>query len=252
MQYATPEGKDTEQWQAATVAPDLTHHLVRGRALYARRFHAVQKYHAPGLAPVRDESGAYHITDCGEPAYEARFLQTWGFYDERASVQADDGWTHILPSGASLTTQRFAWCGNFQEGCSTVRFQDGGYGHIGVSGAALYGGRHLYAGDFLDGLAVVRYVDDGCCGHIDFEGRPAHGFRYLDLDVFHKGFARARDRSGWFHTLRDGSPAYEHRFAAVEPFYNGQAHCLTRTLEPVIVGPDGTVLVDLMNQALPR
>lgn len=220
--------------------------------MYSRRFHAVQKFHPPGLAPVRDDSGAYHITDRGEPAYEARFLQTWGFYDGRASVQAEDGWRHILPTGAALTKRRFAWCGNFQEGCCTVRFQDGGYGHIDANGDILYEKRHLYAGDFLDGCAVVRYANDGCCGHIGYGGQPVHGYRYLDLDVFHKGFARARDESGWFHVLRDGSPAYNQRYAAVEPFYNGQAHCLTEGLKPVIVGPDGTPLVDVMNQFFSR
>jgi hypothetical protein len=48
---------------------------------------------------------------------------------------------------------------------------------------------------------------------------------FLDLDVFHKGFARARDQAGWFHLRRDGSAAYEQRYTAIEPFYNGQSRC---------------------------
>ena len=36
-------------------------------------------------------------------------------------------------------------------------------------------------------------------------------------------FARARDGDGWMHVDLHGSPAYARRFAAVEPFYNGQA-----------------------------
>lgn len=159
---------------------------------------------------------------------------------------------HILPDGAPLTTQRFDWCGNFQEGCCTVRFPDGGYSHIDLNGKHLYENRHLYAGDFVDGLAVVRYANDGRCGHIDVAGNAVHGYRYLDLDVFHKGYARARDEQGWFHVTLTGSPAYERRFAAVEPFYNGQALCLTESFGPVIVRPDGTDLVRLMNQDLAR
>ena len=50
-----------------------------------------------------------------------------------------------------------------------------------------------------------------------------HGVRFLDLDVFHKGCARARDEDGWTHIDATGRPLYARRFAAVEPFYNGQA-----------------------------
>ena len=41
--------------------------------------------------------------------------------------------------------------------------------------------------------------------------------------MFHKGFARARDRRGWHHVDTAGQPLYEQRFRNVEPFYNGQA-----------------------------
>ena len=50
-----------------------------------------------------------------------------------------------------------------------------------------------------------------------------HGVWFLDLDVFHKCCARARDEDGWMHVDRAGRPLYARRFAAVEPFYNGQA-----------------------------
>ena len=43
------------------------------------------------------------------------------------------------------------------------------------------------------------------------------------LDVFHKSCARARDEDGWMHIDLAGRPMYRRRFAAVEPFYNGQA-----------------------------
>ena len=62
---------------------------------------------------------------------------------------------------------------------------------------------------------------------IDLLGRQIHSGRFLDLDVFHKGFARARDARGWFHIRTDGTPAYDARFAEIEPFYNGQAHART-------------------------
>lgn len=195
----------------------------------------MQKFHAPGLAPVRDSSGAYHIRPSGEDAYQHRFIQTWGFYEGRAAVEAEEGWLHILTDGSPLSEGRFDWCGNFQEGRCAVRFSGSSYGHIGADGRPVYEQRHLYAGDFKDGIAVVRYAADGFCGHIDGSGRAVHARRYLDLDVFHKGYARARDEQGWFHARRDGSPAYERRFAAIEPFYNGQALCETLQGDRLVV-----------------
>ena len=61
-----------DDWRDSKPALDGTHHVNvhDGRALYGRRFHEVLKFHAPGLAPVLDDSGAYHITPDGLPAYE--------------------------------------------------------------------------------------------------------------------------------------------------------------------------------------
>lgn len=69
-----------------------------------------------------------------------------------------------------------------------------------------------------------------------------HPSRYIDLDVFHKGYARARDERGWFHVRRDGVPAYDRRMAAIEPFYNGQSLCETLQGSRVILSSRGVVL----------
>ena len=76
--------------------------------------------------------------------------------------------------------------------------------------------------------------EDGLCRHADREGNFIHEGSFFDLDVFHKGFARARDEKGWFHVDRDGRDISGKRFAMLEPFYNGQA--LAR-------GQDGTIMV---------
>jgi len=175
-------------------------------------------------------------------AYQSRFRQTWGFYEGRAAVEGNDGWFHILPDGSPLNGQRFDWCGNFQEGRCAVRFSDGTYGHIGIDGSTSYEARHLYAGDYREGIAVVRYSDSGLCGHIDATGDPVHADRYLDLDMFHKGYARARDERGWFHVRLDGTPAYDRRLAAVEPFYNGQALGENLAGERIIISSTGMVV----------
>ena len=209
-------------WRDTRVSADGTHHTLAGRAIYAERFHAVLKYHAPGLAPVRKHDEAWHIDIHGRPAYATRFRQTFGFYEGRAAVEADDGWHHIHVEGTAAYPERYTWCGNFQGGRCPVRLEDGRYRHIHADGRPVYSATWRYAGDYRDSIAVVQR-DDGRSTHVDAHGRLLHGQWFSDLDVFHKGFARARDARGWMHINEEGRPAYTRRFANVEPFYNGQA-----------------------------
>ena len=104
----------------------------------------------------------------------------------------------------------------------TVRGSDGLYFHISPDGLPAYTKRWRYAGDFRDGVAVVQ-SDSGYSTHIGLDGELIHNVWYVDLDVFHKGFARARDGDGWMHVNLQGLPTYEKRFQSVEAFYNGQA-----------------------------
>lgn len=232
-------------WHRSSIAPDGTHHRVDGREMYAARFHRVQKYHDPGLAPVVDASGAFHIAADGKAAYPARFLQAWGFYEGRAAVQDQRGWFHILADGQELTRDRFDWCGNFQEGRCTVRSHSGQYFHITGAGSPAYQERYLYAGDFSDGAAVVRCPRRDLSTHVDASGCPIHEFWFADLDVFHKGLARARDQHGWFHIDRQGLPAYADRFHEVEPFYNGQARAVTKSGAILVIDRTGRGVADV-------
>lgn len=212
----------TSQWRDYSLSSDGSYHVYRGHPAYASRFLEVLKFHAPGLAPARDASGAYHITPDGKPAYDARYMRTFGFYENFAAVHSYDGWFHVLPNGSPLYQERYVWCGNFQEGRCPVRLPDGGYVHITEDGSPAYAGSHRYAGDFKDGFAVVQR-EDGKHSHIDRSGNLPHNRWFVDLDVFHKNFARARDERGWHHVDLGGLPLYERRFSNVEPFYNGQA-----------------------------
>ena len=68
-------------------SPCGTHHLKpAGEAAYERRFERVMKFHAPGLAPVRNRDLAWHIHVDGSDAYDRRFRQTFGFYEGFAAV----------------------------------------------------------------------------------------------------------------------------------------------------------------------
>jgi hypothetical protein len=209
-------------WRKTKIASDRTHHLLDDRPLYSQRFDEVLAFHSPGLAPVLRDRLAWHIDLQGEAAYEPRFQRTFGFYGDRAAVATEAGWWHILPDGSPLYPERYAWCGNFQDARCTVRAADDAYMHIDLDGRPVYTSRWRYAGDYRDGVAVVQ-AGDGRSTHVDSAGEPVHGSWFLDLDVYHKGFARARDEQGWMHIDLAGAPVYQRRFSAVEPFYNGQA-----------------------------
>ena len=212
-----------DHWNTSRVALDGTHHLTSaGQPMYETRFAEVLKFHPPGFAPVCDDSGAYHITPDGRQAYQTRYQRTFGFYGGRAAVHSSNGWFHILPNGAPLYQKCYLWCGNFQEALCAVRDRGNRYFHIADDGTPAYQERYRYAGDFKDGFAVVQR-DDGKHSHVDPQGRLLHSTWFLDLDVFHKNHARARDSKGWHHIDKSGAALYQARFDNVEPFYNGQA-----------------------------
>jgi len=213
-------------WSDLLVSTCGTHHTLGDAPAYAERFDAVLKFHPPGLAPVCRGDLAWHIHADGAPAYSRRFKRTFGFYEGLAAVTAEDGTFHITPAGDAIYTERYDWCGNFQGGYCPVRTRTGTYLHITLEGAPAYAERWRYAGDFRDGVAVVQ-SEDGLSTHIDIHGRRVHNVWFEDLDVFHKGFARAKDSLGWMHIDILGRPIYERRFSSVEPFYNGQSRVET-------------------------
>ncbi len=235
-------------WREYAVAADGTHHLHRGRPAYDRRFAEVLKFHEPGLAPVSDAGGAYHINPDGSAAYDARHLRTFGFYEGSAAVHSTTGWHHIRPDGAPLYAQRYGWCGNFQQGRCPVRDAAGRYFHIRPDGAPAYAERYRYAGDYRDGCAVVQN-DAGGHTHIDNNGVQLNGKWFRDLDVFHKGYARAADARGWHHVDTAGQPLYGRRFRMVEPFYNGQARVESHDGSLAVIDERGNEIVRLREAA---
>lgn len=231
-------------WRTLLPAPQGSHHEQDGQPAYTARFDQVLKFHEPGLAPVQRAGLAWHIHPDGRPAYPQRFLRTFGYYQRLATVQGEEGWWHIHPDGQPAYQSRHAWCGNFQEGFCTVRSANGCYWHILPDGSPLYAVQWRYAGDYRDGVCVVQH-DNGHSTHLDGHGQPVHGHWFIDLDVFHKGLARAQDQDGWMHISRQGLPAYPRRFAAVEPFYNGQARVTRWDGGLEIIDEQGHTLLEL-------
>lgn len=232
-------------WRNLHVSSCGTHHLdEHDQPAYLERFDEVLKFHAPGLAPVLRGGRAWHVRSDGSAAYDRRFLRTFGYYEGLAAVVAVDGWHHVTTDGSDAYPRRHAWCGNFQHGRCAVRDHDGAYFHITQRGEDAYRARWRYAGDYRDGVAVVQ-GDDGHSTHVRLDGSLLHERWFVDLDVFHKGFARARDEDGWMHVGLEGRPAYARRFHAVEPFYNGQARVERFDGALEVINETGDAVVEL-------
>ena len=244
LQYEKAGGGRSMNLRDLSVSVCGTYHECDAQSAYSGRFDEVLKFHAPGLAPVKHGNKAWHVGPDGNAAYSRRFIRTFGFYEGFAAVQAQDGWHHIRSDGSDAYPERYDWCGNFQGGRCTVRLCDGRYRHVLSDGSFTYPETWRYAGDYKDGFCVIQN-DAGLCAHLDLNGKPLHGNWFADLDVFHKGFARARDGNGWMHVDLRGVPAYARRFAAVEPFYNGQARVERFDGGLEVINEQGQRLVEL-------
>ncbi|CAF1512592.1 unnamed protein product [Adineta steineri] len=223
-----------QKWTYSKVSSCGTYHICLNtqQPLYHHRFKAILPFHSPGLAPVIDQTNAaFHINDLGESAYCQRFTRTFGFYQKLAAVQNSDQWYHITPQGSSAYKSIWQWCGNFQSYRCPVRDFSLKYYHIDPTGRII-SGPHSYAGDFREGSAVIRSSIDGLFRAIDENGDFLHSSSssssnktsFFDLDVYHKGLARARDENGWFFIDRNGIDIGQgRRYRQIENFYNGQA-----------------------------
>ena len=125
-------------WQDIIVSADSTHFLFDGQQIFGRKFIEVLKFHSPGLAPVKDESGSFHIDSFGNQLYPTRFTRTFGFYCNRAAVVQSNKCFHITDTGKQAYTDTFAWTGNFQENLCAVRNNDNKYFHIDLDGNKIY------------------------------------------------------------------------------------------------------------------
>lgn len=204
------------------------------------RIRIVGKFRPPGIAPACDEDGYFHVNLNGEPIYSQKYLYVAGYYEGYAAVQNIEGWFHIDLSGRPLYSERYRWVGNFQEGVCIVEDEEGMF-HIDTDGDPIYAEKYSYAGDFKEGYAVVQ-LDSGLYTHIDRNGKRIHSKELLDLDVYHKSYARAKDYKGWFHIDINGQTLYTQRYRMVEPFYNNRARVETYDGDILIITPDGHVV----------
>ncbi|MDD3804344.1 MAG: WG repeat-containing protein [bacterium] len=225
-------------WKDIQISKDNTHFVYDGKPIFGKTFIEVLKFHSPGLAPVIDNSGAYHIDISGNELYSNRYTRTFGFYCNRASVIDDNRWFHINEKGDKVYTTSYLWTGNYQENICTVRNAYDQYFHIDLQGSRIYEENYVYAGDYKDEIACVK-SQDGFYRHIDSKGKFINCRSFLDLGVFHKNFATAKDKNGWFHIDKKGNEVYKNRYKTIEPFYNGFALVTSFENEKIIIDEKG-------------
>ncbi len=231
-------------WKDIRPSSDNTHFLFEEKPIFNKKFIEVLKFHSPGLAPVLDEKGAYHIDTDGNELYGKRYYRTFGFYCNRASVIENNRWFHINEKGKRIYKSDYLWTGNYQEDLCTVRDNDNKYFHINLSGKRIYLEKYLYAGDYKDGIACVK-LTNGNYKHINNQGDFINDKSFLDLGIFHKNFATAKDKNGWFHIDKRGNELYKERYAMIEPFYNGFALVENFDNEKLIIDEKGIIIIKI-------
>ena len=231
-------------WKNIKVSDDATFFLYEGNKIFNKNYIEVLKFHTPGIAPVKDETGAYHIDENGEDVYNQRYNRVFGYYCNRASVITNEGWFHIDEKGIRIYSNSYAWTGNFQENICTVRDFQNNYFHIDLNGNRCYKENYIYVGDFKDDIACVK-GEDGFFRHIDNQGKFINNNIFMDLNVFHKNYATAKDGYGWFHIDKSGLPLYRERYELTEPFYNGFALVTKADNKKQIINEEGKIIVEL-------
>ena len=216
-----------------TISFDETHHLKNGKPLYATRYTKVMSFH-DDIAPVEDNDQAFFINISNKIQFDRVFRKAYGFYEGIASVCDDSGWFHIDRNGHEIYTKRFAWVGNFQEGLCAVRDFNNNYFHINTNGNRPYLENYNYVGDFKYSIAVVTN-HEGKATHIDKAGILIHNKFFDELDIYHKSYAIAKDKNGYFHINKQGDELYQDRYQKLEPFYNAAALATKHNNQKIII-----------------
>lgn len=231
-------------WKDIKVSDDATYFLYQGNKIFNKNYSEVLKFHTPGIAPVKDETGAYHIDVNGKDLYKQRYIRVFGFYCNRASVITNKGWSHIDEKGNRIYINSYSWAGNYQENFCVVRDMQNNYFHIDLKGIKCYEENYKYAGDFKDGIACVK-SQNGYYKHINEQGKSINNKEYIDLGVFHKNYATAKDENGWFHIDKLGLELYQERYELIEPFYNGFALVTKENNKKQIINEEGKVILEI-------
>jgi hypothetical protein len=216
-----------------TISIDETHHILNDVPLYNTRYTKVMSFHN-NIAPVQLKDQAFFINTKNEKLFNCTYLKAYGFYEGFAAVCDEKGWFHIKMNGSHLYSQRYPWIGNFQESLCVVRDCDYNYFHINSEGTRIYQENYSYTGDFKYSIAVV-INNKGNSTHINTQGKTLHNKYFEELEIFHKGYAVAKDCQGFFHIDKNGDELYSQRYQKLEPFYNGVALATSFKNQKIII-----------------
>lgn len=231
-------------WRNIQVSEENNSFVYENIPLFEKKYYEVLKFHSPGIAPVKDKTGWFHIDVNGNEVYKERYDRAFGYYFNRASVIQNKNWFHINEKGERLYDANYAWAGNYQEGVCSVRDFNNQYFHIGLNGSFIYDSKYKFVGDYKDGYACVRLIN-GLYKHINLKGEFLNDKTFLDLGVFHKNYATAKDEEGWHHIDRQGNELYKERYSLIEPFYNGLAVVDTNNNRKQIINEEGAIVVEM-------
>ena len=88
-------------WKEIKISSDNKAYLFQENQLFGKVFIEALKFHSPGLAAVKDESGSYHIDVYGKELYKERYKVTFP-----ADEELDDFDEHTKPMLAVLVAAR--------------------------------------------------------------------------------------------------------------------------------------------------
>ena len=117
-------------WKDIEVSEKNNSFTFKDALLYDKVYVEVLKFHSPGIAPVKDKTGWYHIDIIGNQIYKERYDRVFGYYFNSASVILKKNWFHINEKGLRFYNENYAWTGNYQEHVCTVRDFNNQYFHI--------------------------------------------------------------------------------------------------------------------------
>ena len=202
---------------------DKTHHVFEGVPIYEARFAEVREYQLPGLAAVRDESGAYHIDFFGRPLYAERYVSVGDFRDSTAWVETADGFFYIDETGSRINAETYTRVSDFTDKTAAVYHAVCGATHITTAGEMLYNDWYFDVRPFADGKALVR--DESGWQYIN-RGGEVLGAADAPADAIPEGTVRIAPRKNRIAELLSGQE-YESavlllRHAEREPFYRGE------------------------------
>lgn len=186
----------------------------------------------------------------GRIAIAPRFYWAYGMHEGHANVSVGDlGRAHGLidRTGAFVIPPVHASVGPVQDGIvSIATAEDWMRGYLDVRNEIVVPPIYAFAGDFSEGLCPVRTdgPGPGRWAYVDRAGRAVltlpPGIRYADS--FHEGLAAVETDQGWRFIRRDGTWAFDARFAKASRFRGGLSRVLLESGEGGYVNASGQIV----------